>query len=269
MVTVETSETADVVGHKARWTRLAALGLLMEAIAPLLMLGAALLWGLDVGGEATFFALPGVAGLIAAFLVYRFGMWAKVVGIVVALLIAMMLFWTAFGLFAPSSFFDFVPGLLVIPGALIAIPSCVGAIVAGRRGHRTDTAIEGERRGVRIVLTALVMLAVLSGALSIFGRSTADESQADTVVTLKNFEFDEASYEFERGSTVLVRNSDPFVHSFTIEALDIDETLTPGSEKLIEIPDTPGTYVLFCRPHTSNPDSPDFEDDMAAEATVR
>jgi plastocyanin len=269
MVQVGAPQAAEAVGHTARWTRLAALGLLMEAIAPLLMLGAALLWGLDVGGDAAFFAVPGVVGLVAAFLAYRFGTWAKIVGIVVALLIAMMLFWTVFGLFSPRSFFDFVPGLLVIPGALIAVASCVGAIVAGRRGHRADTAIEGERRTIRIVLTALVVLAALSATLSIFGRSTADESQADTVVTLKDFEFNEASYEFEQGSTVLVRNNDPFIHSFTIEALDIDETLTPGSEKLIEIPERPGAYVVFCRPHTSDAAAPDVEEDMAAEVTIR
>ncbi|HEX2240095.1 MAG TPA: hypothetical protein VHJ82_02985, partial [Actinomycetota bacterium] len=81
------------------------------------------------------------------------------------------------------------------------------------------------------------------------------------------FEFDQASYSFPPGSTVLVRNDDPFFHTFTIDALDIDVELTPGSEELVDMPEQRGAYVVFCRPHTFEPEEP-AEDDMAASITI-
>jgi plastocyanin len=252
---------------KARWSRLAALGLVLAALGPILFLVAGVFWGLDVSEDVGFFGITGALGLIAAFLVARFGTWAKIVGIVVALLLALALFWTAFGLFSPTSFFDFVPGLLVIPGVLIAIVSCIAAIVARRRGHVTPAATGGERRALRIVVGVVVILAVLSGIATAATRSTADESDADATVVLKDFEYDSEEYQLEAGSSVFVRNDDPFLHTFTVDDLDIDEALTVGSETLIEIPSEPGTYVVYCRPHTSDPDDPS-DDDMAATLTI-
>lgn len=250
----------------ARWTRLAALGLLMAGLGPLLMFAAGLLWGLDVSEDAGFFLITAAIALVGALLVWKLGTIGKVLGILAAILVAMGLFWTAFGLAAPQSFFDFVPGVLVIPGALLAIVCCIAAIVAGRRGHRSEHAVGGEQRGIRIVLTVVIVLAALSAVLTFTGRATVDEA-ADMTVVLKDFEFDEESYDFAAGSTVLVRNDDPFLHTFTIEELDIDETLTPGSEALVQIPDQSGDYIVFCQPH-SDPNEPDPEDDMAARATI-
>ncbi|MFN2525098.1 MAG: cupredoxin domain-containing protein, partial [Actinomycetota bacterium] len=167
----------------------------------------------------------------------------------------------------PSSFFDFVPGVLVIPGALIAIIAGIGAIVAGRRGNVSPVATGGERTAIRTLLSVVVVLALVSAVLTLVSRSTVSQTEADTTVSLKNFEFDEASYELAAGSTVLVRNDDPFMHTFTVDALDIDIILTPGSEELVEIPAQLGEHVVFCRPHTTEPEDP-APDDMAATITI-
>jgi plastocyanin len=167
----------------------------------------------------------------------------------------------------PTSFFDFMPGALVIPGALIAIIASISAIVAKRRGHGSETAVGGERTAIRIVLGVVIVLAVISGGLTFAGASDADDAEADVVVVLGDFEFDEEQYTFEPGSTILVRNEDPFLHTFTVDDLDIDIALSPGSEELVEIPAEPGTYVLYCAPHTFDPEDPS-EDDMAAELEV-
>jgi len=254
-------------GAQPRWTRLAALGLVLAGIGPLLMVLAGTLWGLDVSSDVPFFLVTAAIAFIGAFLVFRFGTWAKVAGIVASVLVAGALFWTAFSLFTPNSFFDFVPGLLVIPGALIAIVSCIAALRAAGRGDRPTAATGGERKGIRIVLGVVLVLVVLSGVLTFTGKSSVDEADADTTVTLKDFEFDREEYAFEAGSRVLVRNDDPFLHTFTVEPLDIDEPLTPGSEVLVEIPEESGEYTVFCQPHTSDPDDPS-EDDMAASMTV-
>jgi hypothetical protein len=57
------------------------------------------------------------------------------------------------------------------------------------------------------------------------------------------------------------------MHTFTVEDLDIDVELGPGSSELIEIPAQAGTYVVFCRPHTMDTENPG-EDDMAATLTI-
>lgn len=261
----------DEPAAPSRWSRLASMGLLMEAAAPILMLVAALVWGLDVGDDLPFFVLPIVAGLGGAWLVRRPKTLWKVLGIVLGLLIAMMLFWTAFGLVEPTSFFDFVPGLLIVPGALITLVAGIASIRSRKRGGTTAGAPEGgEARAMRGALAALGVLAALSAVLTVSAKesvSDADAAGADVVVDLKDFEFEKDSYEAPAGSTILVKNSDPFLHTFTIDALGIDEEITPGSEKLITVPAETGTYIVYCEPHTGEPEDPS-KDDMAAKLTV-
>lgn len=271
MADVETPERTEPPAGEAgvaRWTRLGALGLVMVGLGPIMMVAAALIWGLDVADDIGFFLVIGIVPLVTAFLVWRFGLWAKILGAVIAFLAAGMMFWTAFGLATPQSFFDFVPGLLVIPGGIIAIVSCIGAAVAGRRGNMTAEPVGGERRALRIVPTVVIVLAVVSAVVTFAGRSSVDAAQADTEVVLSDFQFDQDEYDFTAGTTILVRNEDPFLHTFTVEDWDVDETLGPGSEVLVEVPASPGEYVVFCRPHTSDTVQP-TEDDMAARATVR
>ena len=254
----------------ARWTRLAGLGLLMAGLAPMLMFLAGLIWGLDFEGDAAFLLITSAIGLVGSFLVLRFGhtLWAKIVGIVASVAVAMALFWTAFGLAYPGSFFDFIPGLLLLPGAIMGLVGSIAALVASRRGRAAEAPAAGERKTVRTVMAIVGVLAVVSAVLTFVGRSSVDESEADETVTLSDFEFDSESYDFAAGTTILVRNDDPFTHTFTVEDLDIDETLTPGKEVLVEVPDESGDYILFCRPHTSDPDDPS-DDDMAADFSVQ
>jgi plastocyanin len=249
-----------------RGTTLATLGFLMAAAGPILLIAASLIVGLDTG-DVIFFVLPAVSGLLGAYLVRRRSVVAKAVSIVLAVLIAMTIFWTAFGLSLPDSFFDFVPATLVLPGVLLAIGATITAIRSAKRGIVTGTA---ERRAAGAILGVLGVLAVLSLVLTITGRETVDDeaaANADLVVDLKDFEFDEDAYDVPAGGTVLVKNEDPFVHTFTIEELDIDVDLGPGSEALVTMPEDTGTYVLICEPHTSDPDDPS-EDDMASEITI-
>lgn len=262
-----TDESVAGIGARARWSRLAALGLFLAALGPLLMFAAGLLWGLDISDEAGFFLITGGAALVGSFLVWRYGFWAKVVGILVALAVAVMLFWTAFGLFTPMSVFDFMPGVLVIPGALLAVVSCIAAMVAGRRGHMTPVADGGERTGIRVAVGIVVLLAVLSTGLTFASRSSAEGASGATTVTAFNFEFDQDEYTVEGGSEILVVNEDPFLHTFTVEDLDIDVSLSPGSEETVVIPSEPGRYVAYCRPHTFDPKNPS-DDDMATTLVV-
>jgi plastocyanin len=158
--------------------------------------------------------------------------------------------------------------VLVIPGALLAVVSYIAAIVAGRRANRSVSATGGERTAIRVALAIVGVVAIVTGAMTVVGRSTVDPGAADASITLSDFEFDEAAYRLEPGSTVRVKNTDPLFHTFTVDELDIDVSLTPGDEALVQIPDEPGEYVLYCRPHTETPDDPEYDSDMAARLTI-
>ena len=269
MATPVTGTPEGPVGgaSKPRWTRLASLALVLVALGPLLMFAAGLLWGLDVSEDAVFFLGAAAVALIGALVVARFGTWAKVVGIVTAVLSGGALFWTAFGLASPTSFFDFMPGLLVLPGAITAIVACIAALVAGRRGHATTRPERGERTAIRAVLSIVVIAALATAVLTFTGGSDAAGS-GDVEVVASDFEFEPGTFQVAAGESILVRNDDPFLHTFTVDDLDIDESLNPGSEVLIEVPEGGGSYTFYCRPHTFEPDDPS-EDDMAGELTVQ
>jgi plastocyanin len=262
--------SADHPAGPSRWARLASLGLLMEASASALMLAAGVLWGLDIGDEVGFFVVTIAAGIVGAWLVRRPKTLWKVLGIVLGLLIALMLFWTAFGLSQPDSFFDFVPGVLVVPGTLVTLVAGIASVRSPKRGGASvATAEGGERKAMAVVLAGVGLLAAVSAVLTVSAKdsvSDADAAKADVVVDLKDFEYDQDSYDALGGGTVLVKNSDPFLHTFTIDALGVDVEMSPGSERLITIPAKPGTYVVYCRPHTEDSKKPG-KDDMAAEIT--
>ena len=249
-----------------RGTTLATLGFLMMAAGPIILLVASLAFGLD-DAPIPLVVVAALLAVIGAFLVRRRSAVAKAIAIVLALLVFLPMFWTAFGLALPSSVFDFVPGLLMVPGLLLAIGGTITGIVSSKSGRATGP---GESRAALAIVAVVGMLAIVSIGLTLAGRETVDDeaaAAADLSVDLKDFEFDQDAYDLTAGGTVVVKNSDPVFHTFTIDALDIDVDLGPGSEKLVTIPDEPGTYVVYCNPHTEDKDDPG-KDDMAAEITI-
>lgn len=251
----------------ARWTRLGMLGQSFVIAGALTLLAAILGFGLTPGGEIGFLAIVCVVAVVGIVAARRLGTLGKVIGIVTALLTAAALFWTAFGLFAFPSFFDVLPGVLVIPGALLAVTSYIAAIVAGRREHVTPVVAGRERTAIRAAVAVVGVVAIVTGALTFVGRSSVDGARADAAVTLGDFEFDEDTYELAAKATVHVKNTDPVFHTFTIDDLGVDLSLMPGEEALVQLPDDVGTFVLYCRPHTMNVDAPE-DGDMAATLRV-
>lgn len=270
MTDPQTDGSQPMGAARPRWTDLATLGFALAGLGPMILLIAVLGWGLETEGETTFFLVIIAIAAVGAVLVRLRQGWTKIVAIVLAIMLFLGLWWTVFGLLAgPSSFFDFMSGLLVMPGALLAAIGSVASFIARRRGHTGTKAVGGERRTIRSAIVVVAIGALLSGVLTVTSRSSvSDASAAGATVTMKDFEFDPIRISVAGGSQVLVRNDDPFLHTFTIDELDIDQTLTIGSEKLITIPATPGTYVLYCKPHTETPENPEPDSDMAGTLSV-
>jgi plastocyanin len=247
---------------KPRWTDLATLGFVLSGLGPVLLLVAVLAWGLETEGETAFFGIIIAFAALGALLSRVRHRSAKIASIVVAALMFLSLWWTIFGLFAgPASFFDFMSGVLVMPGALMAMIASISSFVAARRGNVGTHAVRGERRAVRTAIVVVATAAVLSGILTVTSRSSVeDASAAAATVTMKDFEFDPKEVSVAGGSAVLVKNDDPFLHTFTIDQLGVDETLTLGSAKLVTVPAKPGVYILYCKPHTEDPEKPGTND---------
>lgn len=262
-----TTTTSVPVYARARWSVLASTGLFCVTAACALLLAATQLFGLQSSAEYGIFTVIGLGTLVAGICVRRFGAWAKALAILAGIASIMTLFWTAFSIGAFQSFFDFMPAILVVPGALLAIGCSIAALVAGRRGHRTEAPTGRERSTVRAIVGVVAVAAVLSGVLTVLGRSNASSTGTSATFTMKNFKFDHRTYTVPSGSKVFVRNDDPFQHTFTVDALSIDQKTTAGDKFVIDIPNNPGTYVLYCKLHTSNKEHPS-KDDMAAKLIV-
>jgi plastocyanin len=270
MSAVQTRPATLDTGERLRpvYTGVAAFGLLLIALAPTLIVVIALASGLQLGGEFATFLLPAILAIVAAALVWRFGTWAKILGALVSALAAPALFWLAFGIAVPASFGDFVPGLVFTLGVLIGLGGSIAAIVQGRRGHLRADATTGERRIITGVTGVIVIAALASAILWFTSRSTVDAATADVTATMHDFAFQEGTYQVASGDTLLVHNSDGFMHDFTVHELGIAAEVAPGSGELVEMPDQPGTYVIYCTLH-SDPEAPDASDgDMVAALVI-
>ena len=158
-----------------------------------------------------------------------------------------------FGLQSPDSFFDFGPSVTAIAGFLMALIGAIVAFVLDRRGSARTVATGVEQGTFGFVMAALVVLTVLSVILTPLGRETvsAEDRAGSSLVLMKNVRFEPDLLSVAAGSSLqlVVDNDDLIIHTFTItiDDLDIDVTVGPKSETLVELPSlTPGFYVYTC-----------------------
>lgn len=224
--------------------------------------------------EAAFILPMAAVAAVATGLVWRFdATWARVVGVVATLGIAAMMFWVAFGLLYPASFFDFVPAVMFVLGVLLSLFGNIAAIVQRRREHLDASAGPTERRLEQLAIGVVVLAVLASGLLSVVGRSSVDEAAAADAVPLDmaSFVFEPDPVEVAGGGRVLVHNSDPFMHDIAVPELGIDAVDVPaGSDVLIDVPAAPGAYTIYCTLHSDIDDAaPDPEEQMVASLVVR
>ena len=176
--------------------------------------------------------------------------WARVVGLVVTLALAGLVFWLAFGLIQVFSPIEFIAGLLFVLGFFISLVGGIRALIAaGREETEASDAGSRFRRGVLGVLGAAALISIVGFFVT---KETVDASAASgsTTIEMVSFEFEAASSTVPEGATLLVRNTDPFVHDFTFDDFDIAETIGPGSEVLVDLSSVPaGSYTYYCSLH--------------------
>lgn len=204
------------------------------------------------GDDVVMFAiLTAIAGA-AAFLTWRFDtQWARALGLVGTVL-SLGGFFLGFGLFQIFSPIEFTLALAYVLGVLLSLVAGIMAIVAGAR-HRVGPSPR-ETRVPMVALGLIGIAAIVSVAGFLLTRQTvsAEEAAGATEIDMVAFKFSPESSTVPAGTTILVKNADPFAHDFTLEALDIAESVGPGGEVIIDLSAAaPGTYDYVCTLHTS------------------
>lgn len=88
-------------------------------------------------------------------------------------------------------------------------------------------------------------------------------------VDLRKFQFRPRVVRVKAGrTTLLVHNRDPFLHTFTIPALGVDRSISPGSQQTLSIDAPVGTYIIYCKPHSDVGDPSPPADQMIARLIV-
>jgi plastocyanin len=114
-----------------------------------------------------------------------------------------------------------------------------------------------QRRALQTVLLALGVLALVSGVLTLSGRTTvsAEARVGALPMEMKDFQFAPNRLQAKAGESVrlVVANADTALHTFTIRGLGINTTVAPGNEALIEFQaPSAGVYTWICVPHASS-----------------
>lgn len=238
------------------------LGLIAAAMVVVSILTLVTFDGEDIGP----FALVALVSAALTWIVWRFDkLWARILGIIGSLLAGLFVFFLAFGVFQPFSPLEFIVGLAFVLGFFISLVSGIMAVVAGMRHRLSSTS--GGRRFRRGVLGLLGLAAVVSIVGFILTRSTVDEAEASRAATVEmaNFEFEPQTMTVSSGQDLLVANSDAFAHDFTLEQFDIEVSLGPGSEAIVDLSAVPpGIYDYFCSLHTD----PSTGEGMTGQITI-
>lgn len=232
------------------YARLTAGGLL--AFALVLIVDGVLFVLRGQSGDLAFVVYVGVPTVVIALLALRIGGWALTLAAVWAVLMLLAgLFFLGPVLSQINSFWDFAPAVAAIVARLAAAVGGVGAFVQRRRGTVRQTATLTERRSLVGATAIVVVLVLLSGVLHVASlESVSAEAKAGAVaVRMKDTQFDPTQLTVQAGQavTLIVKNDDLSVHTFTVHELGINEVVIGGSEKLVAIAASdPGNYEFVC-----------------------
>lgn len=257
------------------YTRVEVLGLLLIAGTVLAVTAAVIVTDPALSVEVVaFFGPVAAVTLLAAWLAWRYGAWARTVGLLVGLAAALLLSWTTVALAHPESVVDFGLGLGVAAGVVLTVGGGIAALVAGRRGRIAAVPTSGERRLIRVVAGALGVALAASAVLTLVGRSTVDpaETVGSMPVEMAGFEFRPAEIRIDGpDARLVVSNADLFLHDLSIPALDTGVVrVTPGSTEVVELTGvTAGTYVVYCTLHSDLSADQPGDDDMTALLIVQ
>ena len=210
---------------------------------------------LVAGDDKVFFAVLLAAAAAAAAVTWSWdkGIW---VSLIIGLALEVMTFWFVFPMaqgFALSAL-DAVPALIGFVGVWTAI---IASIKGAMKRRESATFTDATKRKVLTVAATIVALGIVSSALTFMNKKSvsADEAAGAVTVLMHNGDdFSPTTIDATAGEQVklLVRNDDPFAHTFDMDddESEISEFVGPGSEVVLTYtPKKAGRYEYFCEFH--------------------
>lgn len=203
------------------------------------------------GEDLAFILVPAAAAVGAALVTWRIDrQWARALGLVGTIL-SLGGFFLGFGVLHIFSPIEFVIGLAYVLGFFISLVAGIRALVSSRRGDMVS-----EQGLSRLRSSALAVIGV-AAVISITGFLLTKESVSDTeaagatVLEMVKFEFSPDPSVLPAEGKLLIQNSDPFVHDFTLNELNVAVSVGPGGEVLVDLGDAAaGTYDYICTLHS-------------------
>jgi plastocyanin len=236
------------IAEKPFYTRIALLGTGVFLFLALIIFVAILILS---PSDIVFPIVLAVPALVIAALVYfvhPWGLIAAILGGLVALL------FTSEGIdlsiTSPDAFFDFIFPVFGILTAVLLLGGGIGGLVQHFRKRTSQEGPAIVSNSVKAALGLVAVLVIISAALTAasLGDVSASEKEGAVVLTAKDEEFLETALTASPAGKILLKNRDPLLHTFTIDALDIDEKMGPGREKVFELESVPaGQYGFRCR----------------------
>jgi plastocyanin len=204
-----------------------------------------------IGGFIAIFAVLGVASWLWAGARRRSWFWILdvVAGLFILLLFGPQI---PFSLTHPADATGFIPAVLALLGAGMAIVGGIAAFLDVRRGRPTWTR-SGRAGWVVTVLAGFVVGAIatsfFAGSASSAGGGVAEAPTVTGVETAKDVKFTETKLSMKNGEVLglFVINQDDFGHTFDIDALNIHVALPAHATTAVAIkPTAAGDLQFFC-----------------------
>jgi plastocyanin len=233
------------------YTRLALAGIAVYIVIEVIILTTTLI---IEPSEWEYAVIVGGVALAGGLAIYFWQPWGLVAGLLGGLFgIAFSLDGIGDNLSSPDSFLDFAYRPVIwLGGTILVLTGCAGGLIQHFRRRTSTSGPVIVTRGAMAVLGIVAVLATYSAVLTVAGidHLSAAEKEGATVLTSRLWKFDLDNIEASsNGSTkIVLDNEDANIHTFTVDALDIDAKVGPLSEKLITL-DTPpaGAYEFRCR----------------------
>jgi plastocyanin len=200
--------------------------------------------------EIPFVLVVGSIALALAALMLRFDRWWAIAPGVVGAAIATIhtfAFYHSYGRPDAALEFGYAWSTFVTGVAVVAFG--IAALVAKARGS-SGRAPSFATQGLAAATLAVVAAVVVSGVLTVAGRSTvsAEEREGAIELVYKDTDLETAALSADAGEPVriVVDNKDMWFHDFEIEGEGVNVKLGPKESKLVELDLAPGTYDWRC-----------------------
>lgn len=223
-------------------------------LAPVIIGVAFLIFMFFVFGFDLFFLVVIAVLFASGYVGRRFPRRAGPITVIVASVALVILFleFIAEDLSHPESVAGFMSTVIPLTFAILGVSAGI-AVLRSASGERAPIAL--------YTAIGVVVLGLVVGVVAAAGLEDDTAAAGDLTLVAEKTEFSTTSLSGSGTVGIFVENKDPFRHTFTIEALNIDVELPANTARRVDISAAAGTYEFICS-------VPGHEDKMSGTLTI-